>query len=166
MQDDPTLLVIGREHFLERYQIYKQNIAQWHQQHPDLVSVDLRIAQHAVLSMPSGTNAAQSAAAEENAASADDAPETHPADKNKGVARVGHPAPKAVNGKPQAKAKPVKGTTPAAGKATIRTKTSLKTSKVKARENKRAAVKRAALTASKQRSTPARPPVASAGMGQ
>jgi cell division protein FtsQ len=146
MQDDPTLLVIGQERFLERYQIYKQNIAQWRQMHPNLVSVDLRIEQHAVLSMPEGTNVAQAAAVEENAAAADEA-ETHPSDKNQDVARVGHPesAPKA------AKAKPVKGANQAAGKASLKTKNSLKIAKVKAKDKKRAAVKRAALTTSKQK---------------
>jgi cell division protein FtsQ len=151
MQDDPTLLMIGQEHFLERYQIYKQNIAQWRQQHPDLVSVDMRIEQHAVLSMPAGTNVAQAAAVEENAAVADEAAETRPSDKNKDVARVGHP---------------VKGKNPAAGKASARAKNSPKSAKVRAKDRKRAAVKRAALTANKQRSTPTSHPAASAGMGQ
>jgi cell division protein FtsQ len=151
MQDDPTLLVIGQEHFLKRYQIFKQNIAQWRQMHPDLVSVDLRIEQYPVLSMPVGTNVAQAAAVEENAAAADEAAEIHPSDKDKDDARVGHPA---------------KGKNQAAGKASAKAKNSLKTAKIKARDKKRAAIKRAALTASTQKSTAARPPSASGGMGQ
>jgi cell division protein FtsQ len=166
MQDDPTLLVIGQEHFLERYQSYRKNIAAWRQQHPDLVSVDLRIEQHAVLSMPVGTNVAQAAAVEENAAVTDEAAESHPSDKNKDVARVGYPAPKAVSSKTQAKAKPVKKPNRAAGKAPTKGKNSLKTVNVKAKDKKSAAVKSAALTSNKQRSTATRHPATTAGMGQ
>ncbi len=144
MQDDPTLLQIGQDHFLERYQRYKQNIAVWRQQHPDLVTVDLRYDQKAVLSMPAGTNLAQSAA-EESAASADNLTKSQPGGKNKSVARVGRPA---------------------TGRASAKAKNALKAAKIKARDKKRAALKRAALTASKQKSTAARAPVASAGMGQ
>jgi cell division protein FtsQ len=165
MQDDPTLLVIGQERFLERYQIYKQNVARWRQLHPDLVSVNLRNEQYPVLSMPAGTNVAQAAAVEENVAAVDDAKPAETLAASKTGAKQAS-APKAVSRKPQTKAKPVKGANQAAGKATAKTKNSLKAAKVKARENKRAAIKRAALTASKQRSTPTRPPAASAGMGQ
>ncbi|MFZ1086732.1 MAG: FtsQ-type POTRA domain-containing protein [Terracidiphilus sp.] len=165
MQDDPVLLQLGQDHFLERYLSYKENIAGWRQQHPDLVSVDLRIERHAVLSMPVGTNVAQAAAAEENAAPADDAkPAVTPAAGLAGAKQAS--APKAVSGKPQAKAKPVKGVNHAAGKASMKAKNSLKTAKVKFKDRRRAAVKRAALTSNQQRSAPIRPPATTAGMGQ
>jgi cell division protein FtsQ len=192
MQDDPILLVIGPEHFLKRYQIYKQYVTQWRQLHPNLVSVDLRIEQSPVLSMPEGSNAAQGAVAEENAAG--DAADSHPSDKNKDVARMGHPvdsgmnnklaevkpattaaskagvkpvsAVKTVNGKPQAKAMPVKKSNPAAGKKTAKSKNPLKTAKVKAKDKKRAAMKQAALRSNKQKSTATSHPATSAGMGQ
>jgi cell division protein FtsQ len=168
MQDDPTLLVIGPERFLERYQLYKQNSTKFHQMLPGLVAVDLRNEQRAVLSGPEGSSVAQAAAVEENAATADEAAESHPGDKDKGVARAERPAspPKAVSAKPQAKAKPVKGANQARGKASVKAKNSLKAAKVKAKDKKRLAVKRAALTTSKPRSTATRPPAASAGMGQ
>jgi hypothetical protein len=117
--------------------------------------------QRAVLSMPEGTNVAQAAAVEESAATADESNDSHPGDKNKDAAKVGHPesAPKAVG----SKAKPVRGK---AGKASTKAKNSLKAARVRAKDKKRAAVKRAALTASKQKSSATRPAAASAGMGQ
>jgi cell division protein FtsQ len=172
MQDDPTLLVMGPEHFLKRYQIYKQNNAQWRQLHPDLVSVDLRIEQYPVLSMPVGTNVAQGAAVEENAAK-DDAAETHPGDNIQGVVRVGHPLDLDMSNKPaeisatsKAGAKPVKRPNSSAGKKSAKARNSLRAAKVKAKDKKRAVVQKAALASSKQKNTATRPPAASVGMGQ
>jgi cell division protein FtsQ len=161
MQDDPTLLVIGQERFLERYQIYKQNIAQWRQQHPNLVSVDLRIEQHAVLSMPEGTSVAQAAAEEENAGATDGVPPKQaPAATKAGVKPAS--APKAVSGK----AKTAKRANQTRGKTSAKAKNSLKTVKVKTKDKKGAAVKRAALTSNKQRSTATSHPATQTGMGQ
>ncbi len=143
MQDDPTLLVMGQENFLERYQIYKQNISEWRQLHPDLVSVDLRVEQYPVLAMPEGTNMAQAAAAEENPQAANDSIGSQTGDKD--VAKLGHTV---------------------TGKASKKAKDSLQSAKVKARNKKRAAVKRAALNLRKQRSAATSHPAASAGMSQ
>ncbi|MGA9071264.1 MAG: FtsQ-type POTRA domain-containing protein [Terracidiphilus sp.] len=166
MQDDPTLLVIGQERFLERYLIYKQKIAEWRQQHPDLVSVDLRIEQRAVLSMPEGTNTAQAVAAEENAPTAKDAADSHPDGKEKDVAAQSHPVMESHPGnKTKSVAKVGHSTT---GRLSKKAKPPLKSAKVKAkaREMKRAAVKKAAQHPGKQRSIAASHPAPSAGMGQ
>ncbi len=164
MQDDPTLLVIGQERFLERYLIYKQKIAEWRQQHPDLVSVDLRIEQRAVLSMPEGTNAAQAVAVEENAPTAKNAADSHPGDKDKDVSAVGHPV---MESHPGNKTKSVaKVGHPTTGRLSKKAKPPLKSTKAKARVMKRAAVKKTAQHPSKQRSIAASHPAPSAGMGQ
>jgi cell division protein FtsQ len=176
MQEYPILLHIGQDRFLERYQRYLKNIGSWRQQHPDLQAVDLRYEQQVVLSMPTGANAAQGAVAEENAVASGNATDSNPGDKNKDIARVGHPvdlgannkpaeikpvsAVKTTNGKPQEKSKAVKSSKPAKGKS------SLKTAKVKARAKKRAAMKQAAMRSSKQKIIPTNHPAVSAGMGQ
>lgn len=53
MQADTTLLHFGEDHFVERYQNYRENIAQLHQQYPNLEAIDLRYEQQVVLSMAS-----------------------------------------------------------------------------------------------------------------
>jgi hypothetical protein len=159
MQDDPTLLVIGQEHFQERYQIYKQNIAQWRQLHPDLVSVDLRIEQHAVLAMPVGTNVAQQAAADEQNVAGAGNEQDKPSTAN--------PPEKPLS---KADSKPQKSAGKAGGKSSAKPKSAAKTvikpAKVKAKDKKRAVAKRAALNQSRQKIAPASRPAASAGMGQ
>ena len=58
-QDGEILAHFGQDHFLERYQRYKEHIAEWRQQYPRLAAVDLRYDQQAVLEMATGNNAAQ-----------------------------------------------------------------------------------------------------------
>jgi cell division protein FtsQ len=56
-QDGEVLAHFGQEHYLERYQHYKEHIAEWRQQYPKLAAVDLRYDQQVVLEM--ATNNAQ-----------------------------------------------------------------------------------------------------------
>lgn len=48
-QGGDVMAHFGKEHFYDRYQRYKENIAGWRQQYPKLVAVDLRYEQQAVL---------------------------------------------------------------------------------------------------------------------
>lgn len=47
----------GEDHFLERYQRYRDHIAEWRQQYPRLAAVDLRYDRQVVLQMASGDKA-------------------------------------------------------------------------------------------------------------
>jgi cell division protein FtsQ len=60
-QGADILAHFGEDHFLERYQRYKEHIAEWHQQYPNLAAVDLRYNQQVVLEMTHGSNAVQDA---------------------------------------------------------------------------------------------------------
>ena len=53
----------GEDHFLERYQRYRDHIAEWRQQYPRLAAVDLRYDRQVVLQMASGDQAPAAAAA-------------------------------------------------------------------------------------------------------
>jgi cell division protein FtsQ len=149
----------GQEHFLERYQRYKAGINEWRQQHPDLVSVDLRYEQiAAVLTMPVGTNAAQAAA---QSAGGDQVAESGQT--------AGKPAEKQATGAKtsKAKAKPAgKGTAKVKATAARNTSGQARTVKIKAQEKKRADAKRTALNINKQKSTPTTRPASSAEQGQ
>jgi hypothetical protein len=62
----------GEDHFLSRYQRYKDHIAEWRQAYPRLAAVDLRYDQQVVLQMsPEDNNPAPPAADPQAAASAD-----------------------------------------------------------------------------------------------
>ncbi len=192
MQDDTTLLHFGEDHFLERYQHYKANIAQWRQQYPKLAAVDLRYDQQVVLEMAPGSNVAQTTADQQAVAGAkateDKAPGTasagKPADPAQKTANKPGVKPvlssNAANGKlgsaksqntrPASKAKPLKP----GGKTSARAKTAPKagaksaqrTAQDKASDKKRAEAKHAALNVSKQKTAPTAHPAASAGEGQ
>ena len=69
-QGADVLAHFGEDHFLERYQRYKAHISEWRQQYPKLEAVDLRYDRQAVLEMAPGTDVAQAAADQQNAASA------------------------------------------------------------------------------------------------
>jgi cell division protein FtsQ len=69
-QDGEILAHFGQEHFLERYQHYKEHIGEWRQQYPKLAAVDLRYEQQVVLEMATG-KAEQSAAGAQSAESTD-----------------------------------------------------------------------------------------------
>jgi cell division protein FtsQ len=67
-QGADVLAHFGEDHFLERYQRYKAHINEWRQQYPKLEAVDLRYDRQAVLEMAAGTDVAQTAADQQNAA--------------------------------------------------------------------------------------------------
>jgi cell division protein FtsQ len=56
-QGTDILAHLGDDQFLDRYQRYKAHIAEWRQQYPKLVAVDLRYESQVVLEMTPGTNA-------------------------------------------------------------------------------------------------------------
>lgn len=70
----------GEDHFLERYQRYRDHIAEWRQQYPRLAAVDLRYDRQVVLQMASGdqTPAAAAAGASDGKPSADGPVERQP----------------------------------------------------------------------------------------
>jgi cell division protein FtsQ len=174
MQDDPILLRIGQDHFLERYQRYKANIAGWRQLHPDLAAVDLRYEQQVVLSMPADANVAQAAAAasqsvpDADSAMPGDAPQAEavakPAVQMAGTRPVS--ASKALGDTPKIKGRAIKKSTKSGEKNATRKKKALKVARIKAMQRKRATLKRTALRSGKQPSTSTNHPAASAGMAQ
>jgi cell division protein FtsQ len=58
-QGTDILAHFGEDHFLERYQRYKEHIAEWRQQYPNLAAVDLRYEHQVVLDMASGVSHTQ-----------------------------------------------------------------------------------------------------------
>lgn len=58
-QGTDILAHFGEDHFLDRYQRYKDHIAEWRQQYPQLAAVDLRYDHQVVLDMASGARHAQ-----------------------------------------------------------------------------------------------------------
>ncbi len=58
-QGADILAHFGEEHFFERFQRYKDHIAEWRQQYPNLAAVDLRYEHQVVLQMASGASHAQ-----------------------------------------------------------------------------------------------------------
>jgi cell division protein FtsQ len=58
-QGTDILAHFGEDRFLERYQRYKDHIAEWRQQYPNLSAVDLRYEHQVVLEMASGASHAQ-----------------------------------------------------------------------------------------------------------
>jgi len=58
-QGADILAHFGEDHFLERFQRYKDHIAEWRQQYPNLAAVDLRYERQVVLDMTSGISHTQ-----------------------------------------------------------------------------------------------------------
>ena len=58
-QGADILAHLGEDHFLERFQRYKDHIAEWRQQFPKLAEVDLRYDHQVVLEMASGVSHSQ-----------------------------------------------------------------------------------------------------------
>ena len=58
-QGTDILAHLGEDHFLERFQRYKDHIAEWRQQYPNLAAVDLRYEHQVVLDMTSGASHSQ-----------------------------------------------------------------------------------------------------------
>jgi cell division protein FtsQ len=185
-QGADILAHFGEDHFLERYQRYKAHIAEWLQQYPKLAAVDLRYDQQVVLQMAPGPNTTPAATGEQSADNAnagqDKPPGANPANSTpdkplsagvkagaKSVLTASAAADKAATSKPVVRAAKVHGRAGGRSSAKPRTamKTALKTARNKAKQMKRAAVKRAALDASRQRTAPTTPrPATTAGMGQ
>jgi cell division protein FtsQ len=182
----------GEDQFLERYQRYKAHIGEWRQQYPKLAAVDLRYEQQVVLEMASGTNVAQAAADEQNAANTGDGktsdgqPAGETAEKqpsgakapvdsagvNSGLkpgatAHAGQSRPAPVKpGKAGAKQAGDRAAKPIHSTAHKNAKAVKASATKAAKTKKRAEAKPAALNASRQKSAPTIRPVASAGMGQ
>jgi cell division protein FtsQ len=66
-QGTDILAHFGEDHFLERYQRYKDHIAEWKQKYPKLAEVDLRYEHQVVLEMASGVSHAQANSGESDA---------------------------------------------------------------------------------------------------
>jgi cell division protein FtsQ len=58
-QGTDILAHFGEDHFLERFQRYKDHITEWRQQYPNLAAVDLRYEHQVVLDMASGASRTQ-----------------------------------------------------------------------------------------------------------
>jgi cell division protein FtsQ len=145
-QGTDILAHFGEDHFLERYQRYKNHIAEWRQQYPKLAAVDLRYDQQVVLEMQRGAADAQAAV------NADDGKPT----TSKPSAAV--PASPAKSDAPkQAAIKPA--TTHASASAADKARAE------KLKEKKRAEAKRAALNHKKPKPS-AKPHSSNAGQGR
>jgi cell division protein FtsQ len=70
-QGGDILAHFGEDHFLARYQRYKDHIAEWRQSYPQLAAVDLRYDQQVVLQMSPKDNTAPPADDQQAAASAE-----------------------------------------------------------------------------------------------
>jgi cell division protein FtsQ len=146
-QGTDILAHFGEDHFLERYQRYRAHIAEWRQQYPKLAAVDLRYDQQVVLEMAQGTDAPQTPPEGANAAGAKP-PEGEPAPKTQAA-----PAP------PAAPAKNLKAGAKPGAKTATKAKTSAARDKAARDRKKRAAERRIALDASRQKkSNPATAP--------
>jgi cell division protein FtsQ len=177
-QGGDVLVHFGEDRFLDRYQRYKAHIAEWRQQYPKLVGVDLRYDQKVVLQMATGTDVAQSAAnggdnkpADGQAGSnaqADDVPtETNPTAAKPSPER----AQSTANAKPsEPGAASAVGTSSGSKSAAVlkRAKALKAAAKARAQKNakKRAEAKRAALNLNRQKTTAAPHPAISAGQSQ
>jgi cell division protein FtsQ len=150
-QGTDILAHLGEDQFLDRYQRYQAHIAEWRQQYPKLVAVDLRYESQVVLEMTPGTNAVSQAVGGDSAGATDLSQTAAPAKPSAGIAKTdasmvltaaskpelgspapGNPAP--VNSKqskpafttPASSAKPAKTTVspPAIASANLATKNS------------------------------------------
>ena len=169
-QDSEILAHFGQDHFLERYQHYKENIAAWRQQYPKLASVDLRYDQKVVLEMATGSDVAQAAAEAQTGTSASDG-EPQAGQVAENGQNAGNSAEKQLSGAkaPNADAKPAgDGTAKAKAATTKNTKAKARTvpKRVNAKKKKRAESQRAALNANRRKTAASNRPAASAGQGQ
>jgi cell division protein FtsQ len=178
MQDDDTLLHFGEDHFLDRYRRYKAHIAEWRQQYPKLVAVDLRYDQQVVLEMAKGTNAVEATVSGETASDGSEGkpsagdPATKPeAGSNPdlpGHATAGEPTPGDMAAtKPTAKGKA--GTKPG-GKGSAKSKATASKEKAArdraAKDKKRAEAQRTAQNVNREKPFPTIRPPAVTRQGQ
>ena len=193
-QGSDILAHFGEDHFMERYQHYKEHIAEWRQQYPKLAAVDLRYDHQVVLEMTPGTTATEELPADPAAENGDKKPQStpvltalaatgkSPSGKPSGgkvapLPTASSPAATTKSGKdPVQKTKPVSTAKPGAkpaAKNAAKSKPAPKTAKEKARqakelkEKKHAAdLKRAALNANRRKSAPIVQPAAVTEQGQ
>ncbi len=161
-QDTDILAHFGQEHFLERYQRYKEHISEWRQQYPKLASVDLRYDQQVVLEMATGNAQAGEQSAEgtgEGNTSSGQVAETGQVTVNPHLKHAS--ADKAHKATRRGAAR-VKAT----GAKKTNAKTRKASTRVKAKNRKRAAGKRAALNMNKQKIAPTTHPASYAEPGQ
>ncbi len=149
-QGADILAHFGEDHFLERYQRYKAHIAEWRQQYPKLVSVDLRYDQQVVLQMVPGAGNDQAAVN-----TGDGRPAPSDADKAPAVTDP----PKPLASKPAEKTKSAVAHAPASTKAAAKKNAA-------AKEKKRAEAKRIALKRSQHKPASKPHPSAVAGQGK
>jgi cell division protein FtsQ len=153
-QGADILAHFGEDNFLERYQRYKQHIAEWRQQYPKLAAVDLRYEHQVVLEMASGASASQPTGDAERAKS--------PGDVSAPAKSIANP----VASKPSAKSMPGKtskgkpASKPGGNKST-RSKSSAP--KTKADQNKKHAQNKTAVQNPKKKPSPAARPTAAEG---
>jgi cell division protein FtsQ len=73
-QGTDILAHLGDDQFLDRYQRYKAHIAEWRQQYPKLMAVDLRYESQVVLEMTPGANAVAQAVGRDGATNSSETP--------------------------------------------------------------------------------------------
>ncbi len=179
-QGGDVLVHFGDDRFIERYQRFEAHIAEWRQQYPKLVGVDLRYDQKVVLDMASGTDVAQAAASEQTAAG-DGKPSDGPVQDNGQASAENGTAganPSPESSQTAANLKPAKPGDKLGAKASTSPKSSAAQKKAKALKaaaakakaardsKKRAEAKRAALNSNKQKTAPTIHPAVSSGLGQ
>lgn len=77
----------GQDHFLERYERYREHIAEWRQQYPRLAAVDLRYDRQVVLQMASGAQASTSGGGVKGAENTDKPSADGPVEKGKATTK-------------------------------------------------------------------------------
>jgi cell division protein FtsQ len=162
-QDSEILAHFGQDHFLDRYQHYKENIAAWRQQYPKLAAVDLRYDQKVVLEMATGADVAQAAADAQNATE-EKQPNLEAAENGQ---IAGDSAEKQLSGTktPKADSKPAgNGSAKAKDATTKDTRVQARTANTK--KKKHAEAQRAALNANRRKTAATNRPAASSGQGQ
>jgi cell division protein FtsQ len=163
-QDAEILAHFGQDHFLERYQHYKEHISEWRQQYPRLAAVDLRYDQQVVLEM--ATNNAQTGEPSAENAGVDSASPGQIAETGQVTGKSTEKHTSAAKAHKTAGNGAGKVRTSAAKKTNAKTRTAAGAVKVNARNKKRAEDKRAALNVSKRKTAPTIPADFSAGQGQ
>jgi len=158
-QGGDILAHFGEDRFLERYQRYKANIADWRKQYPQLASVDLRYETQAVLAMRPSADGAQVATVDDKSASA---ASDKPAVEKSADKTAEEPVAKAKAKPAKASAKPSKNGTAKSKSAAAKAKTA----KMKAQQKKRAEAKRTAQNNNRQKIAPVSHPAAKTGLGQ
>lgn len=140
-QGGDILAHFGDDHFLARYQRYKDHIAEWRQAYPRLAAVDLRYDQQVVLQMSPEDNTP--AADQQTAASAEQNKPAKPADSTP-AASASKPAEQ------KAGAKPAQAARAAADNATVSKPAAKSIAKLAAKSTTKLAAKTTAKPVSKQ----------------